>query len=391
MNRAILSILGFSLSLTLSVGTLTTGSVLNLGPEEIVQANGADIKVSGYSVPSFVDWNNDGLNDLVVGQGGAGYQGTIRIYLNVGTDSNPQFGNYSYAMSGSEYLTCTPAGCLGCFPRVVYWDADNRKDLLVGLGDGFVMIYLNIGTEESPIFDTGNRVTVGSDDTLADLNVGTRATPTFVDWNNDSMMDLVVGAYDGHIHVYTNCGCEGAVPPHFYFSPAGGQYAIGPGGDLSVLSGRSSPVIMDFNGDGKIDILTGNTNGQLLFYPNTSTEEGVHRFGNYEQVESNGAPIDLDGTMRSRPSVCYWNGSRDGYLDVLIGYGDGKVRLYRGMSAAGDLDEDGDIDSSDFALFASCWFGPATGDCANADLTADGVVDFRDLQVFADVWLTGTE
>jgi len=43
--------------------------LLRLGPEELVQAGGADISVLGYSVPSLADWDNDGLNDLIVGEG----------------------------------------------------------------------------------------------------------------------------------------------------------------------------------------------------------------------------------------------------------------------------------------------------------------------------------
>ena len=40
-------------------------------------------------------------------------------------------------------------------------------------------------------------------------------------------------------------------------------------------------------------------------------------------------PIDLAGSPRSRPFVCDWN--EDGYPDVLIGAGDGLVRLYEGV------------------------------------------------------------
>jgi hypothetical protein len=386
MNRTILSILGFSLSLTLSVGTLTSGSVLNLGPEEIVQADGVDILVSGYSVPSFVDWNNDGLSDLVVGEGGGGYTGKVRVYLNVGTDSNPLFSTYSYAQSSGGDLTCTPSGCMGCFPRVVYWDADDRKDLLIGQADGTVKIYLNIGTDTAPTFDAGQWLNTRS----TTLDVGNRATPDFVDWNNDGLTDLVVGGLDGYIHIYLNSGSTGGIPPSFDTMFSTGYLALQGEEYLRVPTDRSSPVIMDFDGDGKKDILTGNTEGQLFFYQNIGTDEAP-LFSGYSQVTANGVPIDLSGNTRSRPSVCYWNGSRDGYLDVLIGYGDGKVHLYRGKPAAGDLDGDGDIDSSDFALFALCWFGPAAGDCVNADLIADGQVNFRDLQAFADIWLTGTE
>jgi hypothetical protein len=368
------------------MSTFAAGSILNLGPEEIIQANGTPITVSGYSVPSFVDWNNDGLNDLVVGEGGGGFTGKVRIYLNVGTDSDPQFVNYSYAKSGNSDLTCNPLGCMGCFPRVVYWDADDRKDLLVGLADGTIKIYLNIGTEESPIFNEGTTILTGS----GNLNVGARATPAFVDWDNNTMIDLVVGGLDGKIHVYFNCGCSGSKPPLFNSSETAGYSVIANNTALIVPSERSSPVIMDYDGDGKKDILTGNTNGQLLFYKNVGTDTEP-TFANYELVESNGVQIDLAGMLRSRPSVCYWNGKHDGYLDVLIGYGDSKIHLYRGKPMAGDIDGDGDIDSTDFTYFAICWFGAGTDGCKSSDLNSDGVVNWLDLQIFANIWLEGTE
>ena len=84
-----------SLSVVLLAGSLFSASawaddgVINLGPEEIIQAKGKDIVVPGYSVPSFEDWNNDGLGDLIVGEGGGGATGKIRVYRNVGTEADP--------------------------------------------------------------------------------------------------------------------------------------------------------------------------------------------------------------------------------------------------------------------------------------------------------------
>ncbi|MCJ7674923.1 MAG: VCBS repeat-containing protein, partial [Sedimentisphaerales bacterium] len=341
------------LMLTVSALMLTpqqlSASVLNLGGEELVQAKGSDIQVAGYSVPCLADWNNDGLADLIIGEGGGSTAGKVRIYLDVGTSADPQFSGYFYAQSNGTDLAVPASGCLGCFPRVVYWDADERKDLLVGLGDGTVKIYLNTGTDENPTFDSGTNVLVNVPG--ASLNVGARATPTFVDWNSDGMNDLVVGGLDGKIHIYLNCGCAWPIPA-FYYSVPIGEFAKENDQDLVVPSARSSPIVLDLDGDGKKDLLTGNTEGELLLYINIGTD-AEPKFSGCLRVESGGVPINLAGTPRSRPFVCDWTG--DGYLDVLVGAGDGKVHLYQSKGQVGDIDKDYDVDFIDFAWLSIFW------------------------------------
>lgn len=381
MNRVIsLTVVSF---LWAAANSGFAGSLsLNLGTEEVVQSAGLDIQVSGYSVPSFVDWNDDGLNDLVVGEGsGSNPPGKVRVHLNTGTQSDPQFLSFFYSQSNGSDLTCPAQGCLGCFPRVVYWDEDDRKDLLVGQADGKVRIFLNTGTSGEPIFDSGQFVTVGDDG--ENLDVGSRATPTFVDWNNDGMNDLVIGGLDGRIHIYLNCGCSGGVPPAFYDSPPEGIFAKENGLDLIVPSDRSSPEIMDLDGDGNKDILTGNTNGQLLFYRNVGTD-AAPVFGGHSLVASNGIPIDLPDSPRSRPFVCDW--TDDGYPDVLIGAGDGRLHLYQSVAQPGDINKDYGVDFMDFAVLVSYWPSDC-GDCGGADLTGEGRVDFVDVAALLTYWL----
>lgn len=369
------------------------------GAEQFVQAGGIDIQVPGYSVPSLADWNGDGLNDLIVGEGGGGYSGKVRVYLNIGTKAEPQFRDYVYAQAGTSDLTCTPIGCMGCFPRVVDWDEDGRIDLLIGQADGTVRIHTNFGLQGSPAFSLGTAI-VTADGSVHDMDVGDRATPVVVDWNSDSMLDIVSGGLDGLIHVYPNCGCEGSVPPRFLGSPAGGQIVQADGKDLAVPSGRSSPVIMDLDGDGMKDILTGNTEGQILFYKNTGSKS-LPTFSGYSPIAAAGTAIDLPGTLRSRPFVCQWSsdGTTDpnsGNRDLLVGYGDGKVRLYRSAPAgstlpeaakAGDLDGDGDIDGDDFTILAKAMDKQAGLEGNPADLNHDYLIDMFDLRIFADLWL----
>jgi len=57
-----------------------------------IQADGTDLVVDFISDPCMVDWDGDGINDLLVGQ----YtQGKVSFYKNTGTNEVPVF-TFSY-------------------------------------------------------------------------------------------------------------------------------------------------------------------------------------------------------------------------------------------------------------------------------------------------------
>ena len=309
-----------AIALLLAGAAAHEASAYTLGPEIVVQAAGADLSVTGYSVPSLFDWNNDELPDLIVGEGGGGHPaGLVRIYLNVGSPGAPQFDDYFLAQAGGIDLYESASGCLGCAPRCVYWDVDGRKDLIVGTAQGGVRLYLNVATDESPAFDQGTDLYYLLDGVPTPIGVGARAVPAVVDWNSDGKKDLLVGALGGRIHIFINEGTDSA--PVFN----GENFAQEDGADLYVPSNRSSPVAVDVDGDGNKDLLAGNTNGETLLYSNVGSDE-VPAFSGYVVLEGGGVPIDLPGAARSRVAIGDWHGDEGN--DVLIGGGDGLVRLH---------------------------------------------------------------
>ena len=296
---------------------------LILGPEQSVEAGGAEIVVPGYSVPSLVDWDNDGRKDLIVGEGGGFLTPRVRLYLNEAAEGGPVFSAFTYVQANGGDLTVPGGGCLGLFPRVVDWDGDDRKDMLVGQAYGGIVVFLNSGTDDAPVFTGPDPVQSGAPGVYEDVDVGLRATPEFVDWDGDGRMDLIVGAYDGYVRVYRNIAGESG-PPDL----AAAVLAQEDGGALSVPDGRSSPLVADLTGDGRKDLLAGNTAGQLLLYANVGTDSSPS-FSGYVAVEADGQPIDLPDSPRSRPFLCDWND--DGYPDVLVGAADGRVHLYQAV------------------------------------------------------------
>ena len=72
-----------------------------------LEADGKVIDVEvGHLVPCAIDWNEDGKKDLVVGQFRSG---KIRLYLNHGSDSAPEFGESIFLRAGDEEISL-PAG-----------------------------------------------------------------------------------------------------------------------------------------------------------------------------------------------------------------------------------------------------------------------------------------
>jgi len=78
--------------------------------EELVEADGAPITAGHYAVPIFTHWNEDGLPDLIIGEGCGEDTSKLRVYLNSGTVSAPVFTTYTYAQSEGSDLTIAGGG-----------------------------------------------------------------------------------------------------------------------------------------------------------------------------------------------------------------------------------------------------------------------------------------
>lgn len=141
------------------------------------------------------------------------------------------------------------------------------------------------------------------------------AAPWLVDWDDDGDLDLLIGNIAGHVVLLTNEG--GPKTPQFVRKgplEAGGEV-------LDVDSNDAGPTTADWDGDGRWDLVVGGGAGTVKWFRNEGTKGAPKLAKGVELVKGNGHGPAKNGAtgpaMRVKPHVVDWNG--DGALDLLLG------------------------------------------------------------------------
>ena len=138
----------------------------------------------------------------------------------------------------------------------------------------------------------------------------------FADLDDDGDADLMIGKETAFLYYFENTG----TPTNPNFTERTG--AANPMNGVSV-GGYSTPSFTDLDGDGDLDLIVGNGDGDIAYFENTGTVPSP----SFTQRTGAANPFDTI-TKGSWSTVALADLDGDGDLDLAVGINDGDVHYY---------------------------------------------------------------
>ena len=258
----------------------------------LVKPDFNNINPGPYSAPFFYDIDNDGLIDLFVGEinGNINHFEQTTLFSDEFSLITENFNNIDVGMNS--------------VPFFIDIDDDNLLDLIIGKGafdhhGRYNLSHYEQVEQGSYIFE------FITEDFLPYMQYG-NTYPTFTNIDNDRLLDLIVGRYNGDLRSYEQVS-QGSYD--FIFTDI----------DFYGVGYQAAPVFQDIDDDGLLDLLIGEEYGNLTLYE--YDEDNNYLFPRVTQFFG-----WIDIGLASKPAICDLD--NDGLLDLLVGRRMGSIIHY---------------------------------------------------------------
>ena len=304
-----------------------SSSTAHMGSQDLTfpQNNTNTVPINLYTFPAafIADINNDGKVDLLASpyqeNNGHNYQSSY-LYENIGTATVPDF---DFVQNNFLQDNMIELGT-SAYPTFFDFDNDGLKDMLVGNLGYFVTTgdyssqlayYRNTGTASEPAFTLQDRDLLN----ISALNLDNVA-PTFGDLDGDGDDDLIIGDADGLLHYFDNSAGPGN-SCNFTLTQPGFQ-------GIDIIGQFAAPFLHDVDGDTILDLVIGERNGNLNYYRN----DGTANAPNFVLDDPNFGGVDMRSPGLSFGYSAPFLFEYEDELNMLVGSESGTINLYDHIS-----------------------------------------------------------
>lgn len=321
-------------------------------PERVTAVRQTDLKqvMWGYKKISHVIYKN-GKRGVITGS----HNGNLLFYPE--SIQNGQIVGDRHFVVGDDNILVRH-NTVWARPIPFYNEKKEHTGIIVsGEGGIFYYPFEGFNSKGSPVYGKSRPLLAYN----ADLYGGSLIVPNLADWDADGDLDLIVGNSIGYINFYENAGsnakpafrdavrlCVNGEPIHI--QPGYKDDIQGPG---ESRWGYSCPTVVDWDGDGLLDILSNDSRGKHRLFLNKG-EKGKPELQPEAPLYLDG--LELHGTWRTRPGVARM-GNRMAYITQDE---DDEFHLYWQIDAY-NLEDGGKLKLSDGSYISGSHFGKGGG------------------------------
>jgi len=285
------------------------------GPFEKAVISPGDRNIGRNLAPVAADLDGDGVAELYVGAYGKrmiALASTGSGYSSSGVSRNPLD---AVTMS---YESDTPCVALADIDNdgdtdAVWFDFRPMDNRISPVYLNQMVCLKNQGTPMAPDF----QMVPEEENPFAGISSEWQGTPAFGDFDGDGDLDLVFGDRSGTFRYCRNLLVEEGLS---YYAEMMGR--LNPFFGIDV-GDNSSPAVLDFDGDGDLDVVSGEIRGGLRWIENTTPADGPLAF---ELKDSAHCPFaSLSVGVASMPAVLDVDGDTD--PDIVVGSSQGRLMV----------------------------------------------------------------
>lgn len=195
---------------------------------------------------------------------------------------------------------------------VAYTNESGVKCDILAAGRGGIFFYKYTGAKDvagKPIYNDPVPVLEKN----VNLYGGSMPVPTVVDVDGDGVLDIVSGNAEGYILLFKNTGTnQNPIFQNPQYLKSNNKmihiepgYSENPSGPIGARLGYLGPNVIDWDGDGVVDLIMNDARGKHTFYKGQLTN-GELSFQREKLIYFYG--LELRGTQRCRPGVGLFNG-----------------------------------------------------------------------------------
>lgn len=276
--------------------------------------------------PTAYDWTGKGHMDLIVGD----EDGRVALVEHSGEirDGLPVFHQPVFFQQQADTLKF---GALAT-PHVIDWDGDGLQDILCGNTAGNIAFFKNLGKGENNLPKWAAPVLLEESDgvpfrVLAGPNGSIQGpceakwgytTLSSADWDGDGKLDIIYNSILGRVGLLRGTGDPLRVEPTTFDS---GQSELAPKWQWwqtpssdTLTQWRTTPLALDYDGDGKLDLVMMDQEGYLTLRRSGGKAERIFIDEDNEPIRLTARSAGRSG--RTKIALVDWDGDRR--LDLMV-------------------------------------------------------------------------